>query len=601
MGRFVDITGTQVLRGALALVVALAPALAGPDEDAYAKLVAAAQEHRKIDNAMRVRLAYLQALQRVPAGVEALVGLAEIAKDPVEREAIACELLRRHPADQALAKRLAALGPLPAIKTTGTATRLVACYLGRSERIAGERGGASVDTGAAFRPALACVAGYDAQGDCVPVDVVWTGTGGLEADVATGGLVATVPTEKAIATATDRKGGATVSVALRLVGPPAKIELRAKAQSVGAGDLLHLSPTITDSIGTRLWVLSLEWTGTGAGGVDLVGKTLRDAKSVVPADVPFEPHRNIVFGPKSVGDYTGPISVSVRVPGTAVTDGASFEVVRGATKNVDHPSAPLGWVESWEQALVRAGEQQRPILAFFEGDWCPYCRRLDGTTLADPRIVERAKAFVCVKVNSDRRPELVQRFKVKDLPTLVWLSRDGIELVRMPNDYTNAPDKVLAFSDRAIAAEPAVLSNVAALRTAAEAAPGSAAAWKALATSLETGGALEGAHGAYGKARDAARAAKAADADALAAESVRCALKLARWDLVFAEIDALVAVSPESAERPKIEYFRGLALAHGKRDLEAARAVWRGVIEKYPKDRHAAMAQKALDKRAEGR
>ncbi|HSG50016.1 MAG TPA: thioredoxin domain-containing protein, partial [Longimicrobiales bacterium] len=73
-------------------------------------------------------------------------------------------------------------------------------------------------------------------------------------------------------------------------------------------------------------------------------------------------------------------------------------------------------------------ESQVPVLVDFYADWCAPCRMLA------PHLDRVAAAGVgrllVAKVDSDRAPELSQRFGIRGLPTVV-LFRDGAEADRV--------------------------------------------------------------------------------------------------------------------------------------------------------------------------
>jgi thiol:disulfide interchange protein len=85
----------------------------------------------------------------------------------------------------------------------------------------------------------------------------------------------------------------------------------------------------------------------------------------------------------------------------------------------------LEWGEDYEAALKQAHAAHKPVLVDLWAPWCGYCFEMERTTLADRRVREMAKAFVCVKVNADRRPDLMERFHIAGLPAIVFLRPDG--------------------------------------------------------------------------------------------------------------------------------------------------------------------------------
>lgn len=58
--------------------------------------------------------------------------------------------------------------------------------------------------------------------------------------------------------------------------------------------------------------------------------------------------------------------------------------------------------------------------------WCQHSRALLSTSFADPQIVAAvADAFVPVHVDSERRPDVNQRFGTGAWPAIAWLTPDG--------------------------------------------------------------------------------------------------------------------------------------------------------------------------------
>ena len=64
----------------------------------------------------------------------------------------------------------------------------------------------------------------------------------------------------------------------------------------------------------------------------------------------------------------------------------------------------------------------KPVLVDFGAQWCPYCRRLAP---AFDKVGEQyADTLVTGKINYDEEPQLIQRFGIDTIPTLM-LFRNG--------------------------------------------------------------------------------------------------------------------------------------------------------------------------------
>jgi thiol:disulfide interchange protein DsbD len=104
---------------------------------------------------------------------------------------------------------------------------------------------------------------------------------------------------------------------------------------------------------------------------------------------------------------------------------AVFAVPRPAAKTELH-FAPYS--ESAVQDAARAG---RPVMIDFFATWCLPCKELDEKTFTNPKVVEAAGGWVCLKADmtraSDENRALTDRWGVKGMPTIVFLGSDGKE------------------------------------------------------------------------------------------------------------------------------------------------------------------------------
>lgn len=100
------------------------------------------------------------------------------------------------------------------------------------------------------------------------------------------------------------------------------------------------------------------------------------------------------------------------------------------------PHADPLWHDDYATTKAEAQRTQRPMLVLFAADWCVPCRLLEADTLSDPRVRERlATHLVVLRIDvteeTHANREQQSRFRVRGLPTLVFLDPDGQPLDRL--------------------------------------------------------------------------------------------------------------------------------------------------------------------------
>jgi len=100
------------------------------------------------------------------------------------------------------------------------------------------------------------------------------------------------------------------------------------------------------------------------------------------------------------------------------------------------------WLYDYDQALVRARYENKPILVYFYTDWCGWCKKLDAETYGNETVAALLnESFISLKVDAEEHVDLAEEYDVVGYPTIVFLSPDGEEIGRIVG--YEPPDKFL--------------------------------------------------------------------------------------------------------------------------------------------------------------
>ena len=91
----------------------------------------------------------------------------------------------------------------------------------------------------------------------------------------------------------------------------------------------------------------------------------------------------------------------------------------------DMPPA-IDWREWEAAAFAQAAREEKPILLALVAPWCEHCAAMDRTTYRQPDVVRLVDdRFVAIRVDTDRRPDINERYNLGGWPTTAFLTPEG--------------------------------------------------------------------------------------------------------------------------------------------------------------------------------
>jgi hypothetical protein len=143
---------------------------------------------------------------------------------------------------------------------------------------------------------------------------------------------------------------------------------------------------------------------------------------------------------------------------TAGTVAAALLAAATAMAGGNWNDAQIGW-QDYDKGLAAAKKAKKPVCLVFYTEWCPHCTNYSGV-FHDPKVVERSKQFVMIRVDKDKNAELSKKYAPDGeyIPRTYFLSPAGevdpaIHAPREKFKYfyeENNPASVLAGMDEAL-------------------------------------------------------------------------------------------------------------------------------------------------------
>jgi uncharacterized protein YyaL (SSP411 family) len=86
----------------------------------------------------------------------------------------------------------------------------------------------------------------------------------------------------------------------------------------------------------------------------------------------------------------------------------------------------MHWLSWHPDAFARAARERKPILLSISASWCRACHEMDRTTYMDPVVIDlAAERYVAIRVDTDQRPDINDRYNLGGWPTTAFLTPEG--------------------------------------------------------------------------------------------------------------------------------------------------------------------------------
>jgi thiol:disulfide interchange protein DsbD len=103
----------------------------------------------------------------------------------------------------------------------------------------------------------------------------------------------------------------------------------------------------------------------------------------------------------------------------------------------------LRWHDSIRKALMEARRRRVPVVVDAYADWCGWCKKMEEETFTNPRVKQQLRRFALCKLDTEKYPNVTEKYNISGLPTTLVLRPDG-QVMERKSGYMG-PQKYMSF------------------------------------------------------------------------------------------------------------------------------------------------------------